>query len=98
MIDCGPESLKLSLMRATILRDDLVNLDALILREDFEEFRHNPEPSPNSLPEALQLRDLVDGATSRALRKPDYQRETSCWPYRKIAEYVRSFVEGELLP
>jgi hypothetical protein len=80
------------------MRNDLVNLDALIARADFGEVRSNPEPSPAGLPEFLRLRDLVTGATSAALRKPDFQRETACWRFTRVAGFVRSFVEGDLIP
>ena len=80
------------------MRNDLVNLDALIVRADFEEVRSDPEPSADGLPNSLRLRDLVSRATSAALRKPDFQRVTACWRYTRVAEFVWSFLEGDLLP
>ena len=79
------------------MRNNLLNLDALILRDDFAEVRSNHEP-PFRLPEALRLADLVSDEAYTALRKPDYQRETSCWPSRTVVEYVRSFIDGDLIP
>jgi DNA-binding XRE family transcriptional regulator len=80
------------------VRNNLVNLDALILRDDFAEVRSSPEPPPFRLPEALRLADLVSDEICTALRKPHYQRETSCWSSWVIAEYVRSFIDGDLIP
>ena len=80
------------------MRYDIVNLDALIPRADFGEVRRNPEPSPVGLPEFLRLSEVVSGATSAALLKPDFQRETACWRFTRVAEFVRSFVEGDLIP
>lgn len=77
---------------------NLVNLDALLLREDFEEVIANPEPPPAKLPQYFRLPDIVSGITSTALRKPDFQRETAYWSPRAVAEFVQSFVAGDVIP
>src|SRR2546430_5131807 len=82
----------------TVMSRDLVNLDALILREDFEEVKPNIDPPPPKLPESMRLSDLISGVTSTAWRKPDFQRETSYWKHNTIAEFVQSFIEGDLIP
>lgn len=73
-----------------------VNLDALIPREDFE---ITSEASQSQFVQTTQIRDLEKGAFFYAvLRKPDFQRETSDWVPDKIAEFVQSFLEGDLIP
>ena len=51
---------------------NLVNLDALLLREDFEEVIENPDPPPAKLPQYFRLPDIVSGITATSLRKPDF--------------------------
>lgn len=73
-----------------------VNLDALIPREDFEVADGNPPAAPTS---TLQIRNLEPGDFFYSVvRKPDFQRETSDWSPEKIAEFVQSFLEGDLIP
>lgn len=53
-----------------------VNLDALILREDFEALADGEAGS--KVGSELKLHELEDTSTNfHALRKPEYQRETS---------------------
>lgn len=72
-----------------------VNLDALIEREDFElvnqgHFEKRPQ---------LRLDDLEQSATNFGLlRKPLFQRDTSSWPPEKIVEFIKSFLDNELIP
>lgn len=76
----------------------LVNLDALIVREDFEVKADTPPP-PSQLSATLSVAQLeVSGLMYQALRKPDFQRETSNWEPQKIADFVRSFLDGDLIP
>lgn len=73
-----------------------VNLDALIPREDFE-----VEDVINSgkKKEAISIEDIKsDSFFFTNLRKPDFQRETNEWEPEKVAELVRSFVSGDLIP
>jgi hypothetical protein len=77
---------------------NLVNLDALLVREDFEEVKTDPEPPPAKLPAFFRLNDIVKGITSTTLRKPDFQRETAYWSPRTVAEFVASFVDGDVIP
>jgi hypothetical protein len=95
-IRSGPQAVTISGRKRMAI--DLVNLDALIPREDFFEVKPNPEPPPAKQPESMRLMDLINGITSTAWRKPDFQRETSYWKPNTIAEFVRSFVEGDLIP
>lgn len=73
-----------------------VNMDALIPREDFEAQAANDDaPSPQT----ITVRDLEPSAFfGLALRKPDFQRETSEWDARRVAGLVRTFIEGDLIP
>lgn len=74
-----------------------VNLDALIPREDFEV--EGGEGSTN-LADRLKVSELVKGESFfySSLRKPDFQRETSDWDKEKIVSFIRSFIEGDLIP
>jgi hypothetical protein len=75
----------------------LVNLDALIKREDFES-------GPNAVGKVgekitFNATQLEIGAFFYSvLRKPSFQRETSNWSPNQIVEFVRSFLDGELIP
>ncbi|GGL92785.1 GmrSD restriction endonuclease domain-containing protein [Micromonospora yangpuensis] len=76
-----------------------VNLDALIPREDFELAGNEPLTQPSILSTSLKVTDLVaESLIYNVLRKPDFQRETASWPPDKVAELVRSFLEGDLIP
>ena len=73
-----------------------INLDALIPREDFEVLDGSPSSSPTS---TLQIRNLEPGDFFyNVVRKPDFQRETSDWSADKIAGFVQSFLDGDLIP
>ena len=76
---------------------NLVNLDALISREDFEVVDENSLTHQRL--QTIQIRDLEPNAFFfTALRKPDFQRETANWTPDKIADLVHSFIEGDLIP
>lgn len=73
-----------------------VNLDALISREDFEV---ETDSNQSSQITTIQIRDLEPAAFfSSVVRKPDFQRETSEWQPKKIAEFITSFIAGDLIP
>lgn len=73
-----------------------VNLDALVSREDFEALTVNDD-APVQL--TISIRDLERSAFFYlALRKPDFQRETSEWDAKRVANLVRTFIEGDLIP
>jgi hypothetical protein len=74
---------------------NLVNLDALIPREDFEV---EINASPFDQKDTISITDLQPGFFYSALRKPDFQRETASWPPLKIADLVASFLNGDLIP
>ncbi len=74
-----------------------VNLDALIPREDFEV---DGGAAAQNLGDTLKISELVKGKGFfySSLRKPDFQRETSDWDKSKIASFVKSFIDGDLIP
>lgn len=75
----------------------LVNLDALIRREDFR--ASAPRETPSNRFSTLKASDLEGQSIPYLLlRKPDFQRETSSWDPKRVAEFVESFVNGDLIP
>lgn len=74
----------------------MVNLDALIPREDFEVV---DERRQSQASQTISIRDLEKDAFFYAvIRKPDFQRETNEWDARKIFDFVQSFLDGDLIP
>ncbi|MBV17823.1 MAG: hypothetical protein CMO05_10180 [Thalassospira sp.] len=75
-----------------------VNLDALIPREDF--LVAGDDQKTNNLTDTITLRDLEKGQSFfySSLRKPDFQRETSDWKKEKVKDFIKSFLEGDLIP
>lgn len=75
---------------------NLVNLDALIIREDLSVRSDRP---PSTRLNLIRTTDLEAGNFFYgSLRKPDFQRETSNWSPQKIVEFLKTFVEDELIP
>lgn len=75
----------------------LVNLDALIVREDFESAVDSPgtkKASPVLKIEELERNRLYFSN----LRKPDFQRETANWSPEMILDFVKSYLDGDLIP
>lgn len=76
-----------------------VNLDALIQREDFEVIDESNISSSSRNITTLSIRDFEESSFFfSALRKPDFQRETSEWDSVRVCEFIKSFLEGELIP
>ncbi len=76
----------------------LVNLDALIRREDFEA-KSDPQQQPSQLGLTLKVNELeATSLTYLTLRKPDFQRETASWEPTKVSDLIRSFLDGDLIP
>ncbi|WP_433221955.1 HNH endonuclease family protein [Microtetraspora malaysiensis] len=77
----------------------MVNMDALIPRDDFEAASDEPVTQASILSTTMKITDLgPDSLIYNVLRKPDFQRETANWTPEKVAELVRSFLEGDLIP
>ncbi|WYM02888.1 MAG: HNH endonuclease [Gloeotrichia echinulata CP02] len=73
-----------------------VNLDALIPREDFE-VQENSNPGKKK--ETISIEDIkTDSFFFSNIRKPDFQRETNEWDKTKICEFIKSFIDGDLIP
>ena len=73
-----------------------VNLDALIPRDDFVSGSHVAGGSPR---QTIGLSDLqANGFFQDALRKPDFQRETTHWTPLAVVDLVRTFLDGDLIP
>jgi hypothetical protein len=77
----------------------MVNLDALIRREDFT-INVDPKKShPLDEADRMKIIELEAGSLMyRWLRKPDFQRTTAHWPPSKVAGFIESFVSGDLIP
>ena len=73
-----------------------VNLDALIKREDFEAATGDA-PQSRRLSDQIKIEDL-ERTYFHLLRKPDFQRETSNWSPDKVSDFVKSFLDGDLIP
>ncbi|MGW1187513.1 HNH endonuclease family protein [Streptomyces sp. NPDC002559] len=77
----------------------MVNLDALIPREDFEAASPEALTQPSGLMANLGVAELgPESFMYNVLRKPDFQRETANWTPDKVAALVQSFLEGDLIP
>lgn len=73
-----------------------VNLDALIPREDFE---MEENTSPGGKKGTISIEDIkADSFFFSNIRKPDFQRQTNEWDSQKICEFIKSFLEGDLIP
>lgn len=73
-----------------------MNLDALIPREDFEAQISSDDAS---FSDTVRIQELEDRAFFyRALRKPDFQRESSEWDARRVVDLVKTFISGDLIP
>jgi hypothetical protein len=73
-----------------------VNLDALIPREDFE---IDDKVNSGLKKHTISAEDIKsDSFFFQTLRKPDFQRETNEWEPDRVAELIKSFIGGELIP
>lgn len=78
-------------------RQDLVNLDAMIKREDFA--ASDDERASFDLVQSISLRDFTTGGLiGPSLRKPDFQRETNHWEPEQVVSLLECFVNGDLIP
>ncbi len=73
-----------------------VNLDAIIPREDFEVEENQ---SPGKKKETISIEDIKsDSFFFINVRKPDFQRETNEWDENKVVQFIKSFIDGDLIP
>lgn len=79
------------------IRSDLVNLDAMIKREDFA--TSGADAVDYETVATISLRDFTTGGLmGPSLRKPDFQRETNHWAPEQVASLLECFVNGDLIP
>lgn len=78
-------------------RSRLVNLDAMIKREDFA--AAGVEGSNVENISTISIRDFTQGGLiGPSLRKPDFQRETNHWSPEQVFSLLECFVNGDLIP
>lgn len=70
-----------------------VNMDALIVRDDFFE-----DAEQHSDTHELRITDLEPGLTFSRLRKPDFQRETANWTPEQVIDLIETFCAGDIIP
>src|ERR1035437_5370358 len=76
----------------------LVNMDALIQREDFAAPADAPV-AKTRLAAELKLTELQEKQVYYLiLRKPDFQRETANWSPNQICTFVKSLLDGKPIP
>ncbi|WP_435626770.1 GmrSD restriction endonuclease domain-containing protein [Candidatus Ferrigenium straubiae] len=76
----------------------LVNLDAMIKREDFAATSEDNSSSFENV-NTLSLREFTEGGLiGPNLRKPDFQRETNHWKPEQVCSLLECFVNGDLIP
>ena len=74
---------------------NVVNLDALIPRDDFAV----DEPPSKATPlDRINMAHLDGHFFAGDLRKPDFQRETAQWTPAKVGDLIRSFLDADLIP
>ena len=79
------------------LRSNLVNLDAMIKREDFATTEIESSSFENVT--TISLRDFTAGGLiGPSLRKPDFQRETNHWIPEQVVSLLECFINGDLIP
>lgn len=79
-------------------RANLVNLDAMITREDFAVKSAQSSPHYDKQ-DKISVRDFTaDGLLGALLRKPDFQRETNHWSPEQVVSLLECYVEGDLIP
>lgn len=79
-------------------RANLVNLDAMITREDFAVKSSQSSPHYDKQ-DKISIRDFTaDGLLGSLLRKPDFQRETNHWTPDQVVSLLECYVEGDLIP
>lgn len=79
------------------LRSELVNLDAMIKREDFA--TSDTDVVDYETVSTISLRDFTTGGLmGPSLRKPDFQRETNHWAPEQVVSLLECFVNGDLIP
>lgn len=76
---------------------EVVNLDALIPREDFLA-ADNIDVGQDGKTEISRTDLMKSESFFSTLRKPDFQRETAAWSPEQICDFIEAFVDRELIP
>lgn len=74
---------------------NVVNMDALIPREDFAVDEGQTKATPQ---DRIGIAHLDTAFFAGDLRKPDFQRETAQWSPAKVVDLIRSFLDADLIP
>lgn len=78
-------------------KSNLVNLDAMIKRADFES--GGDESSAFETFNSIPARELASGnPVVSLLRKPDFQRETNHWSPHQVVSLLECYINGDLIP
>jgi hypothetical protein len=78
---------------------EVVNLDALIPREDFIAPSDDISGAGEGGKQSASSTDLTRGESFFAtLRKPDFQRETAAWTPTAVCDFIEAFVGNDLIP
>ena len=78
---------------------DVVNLDALIDREDFIAPIDDSPGTGESGKSSASATDLSRGESFfGTIRKPDFQRETAAWTPVMVCDFIEAFVNTDLIP
>jgi hypothetical protein len=76
---------------------NVVNLDALVPREDFEIIDEKIGTLVSGV-DKIDIHHLDNHFFLRTLRKPDFQRETAHWSPGKVVDLIKAFLSGQLIP
>jgi hypothetical protein len=74
---------------------NVVNLDALIPRENFD---IDTKPVPLNHETTISINTLKDPNYFGGFRKPDFQRETNHWSPKKVLDLIVAFLNADLIP
>lgn len=77
---------------------NLVNLDAMILREDFALQSKSTSPTFDNITTISVQNFLPGNFIAPILRKPDFQRETNHWTPEQVVSLLECFISGDLIP
>ena len=72
-----------------------VNLDAMIIREDFAAEEENMSTNAQA---TISVNDLAGNFLTSIIRKPDFQRETRDWTPKNVVNFLDSIVKGQFIP
>lgn len=75
-------------------KSNLVNLDAMILREDFA--TESDEAFSSDSIRSFSVKDF--DLYANIIKKPDFQRETNHWSPQQVASLLESYTTGDLIP